>query len=124
MSRPRKAVIFLAALLFAAALFLAVLWLLPYRGFRQPVFVRLRPGATTRQIAGELQRAGVVRSAKAFLLWSLLHHRQTLKAGDFRFRRAHSLVAVFQRLSSGQVFYLSFTVPEGFNRFDIARSLA
>ena len=35
-------------------------------------FVMLRPGYSTRRIATELQKAGVIRSKEAFILWHYL----------------------------------------------------
>ncbi len=121
MQRRAKILIGIAAA--AAAATLAWLWFAPYRGFRQPQIVNLRAGTGTRAIAQQLRRAGVIRSSTAFLLWDLLHRKQTLKAGAYRFRHAHSLTEVFARLAAGRVFYYSFTVPEGYNRFEIAQAL-
>lgn len=82
----------------------------------------LRPGSSTRAIAAELERAGVVRSSRAFLI---LHYarRRTLKAGEYRFDHADHALAVYDRLARGDVFFRSVTLPEGFNIFDIAAAI-
>ena len=111
----------LAGLLAAGAL--AWLWFAPDRGFNPPRIVRVRAGMRTSQIASQLRRAGVIRSSTAFLLWDLFHRGATLKAGSYRFRSAISLAGVFHQIAAGKVFYYSFTVPEGYNRFEIAQAL-
>ncbi|MGA8298019.1 MAG: aminodeoxychorismate lyase, partial [Terriglobales bacterium] len=51
-------------------------------------FVMLRPGYSTRRIATELKRAGIIRSEVAFLLWHVVHPKPTLKAGEYLFERS------------------------------------
>ena len=86
----------------------------------QTTFVLLRPGWTTRHIATELQRDGVIHSARAFLL---LHYAQglgSLKAGEYKFDRPANTLEVRRRIARGDVYVRTVTVPEGYNIFDIA----
>jgi len=113
------------ALLCAAGLAGGVLYSLqsPYRGFDGELFLQFPKGSGTRTIAHNLADAGVVRYAWQFWLARAIHPRATLQAGEYRFDRAASVDDVFSRLGRGDVFYFSFTVPEGSNMFDIARLL-
>jgi UPF0755 protein len=95
----------------------------PYRAFQGDVFVQFPKGSGTRAIAQKLADAGVVRYAWQFLLARAIHPRTTLQAGEYRFDEPASVTDVFHRLGRGDVFYFSFTVPEGSNMFDIAQLL-
>ncbi len=86
-------------------------------------FVLLRPGWSTRHIAEELQHAGVVHSADAFLLYHYLVRPTSLKAGEYRFDSPASAFAVHARLARGDVYRRTVVVPEGFNMFDIAAAI-
>jgi UPF0755 protein len=113
------------ALLIAAGLAGGALYSLqsPYRGFEDEVFLQFPKGSGTRAIAQKLADAGVVRYAWQFWLARSIHPRTKLQAGEYRFDHAASVDDVFSRLGRGDVFYFSFTVPEGSNMFDIARLL-
>lgn len=86
-------------------------------------FVMLRPGYSTRHIASELKSHGIIRSEDAFILWHYLHHRRSLKAGEYRFERPITLIDVHNRLARGDVYFRTVVVPEGFTMFDIARAV-
>jgi UPF0755 protein len=86
-------------------------------------FVLLHPGYSTRRIATELQSAGVIRSADAFILWHYLHHRRSLKAGEYLFEKTATSVEIHDRLVRGDVYVHTVIIPEGFNMFDIAEAI-
>jgi UPF0755 protein len=86
-------------------------------------FILLKPGTSTRQIAGDLQRVGAIRSANAFLLYHYLRGRRTLKAGEYSFEHSANAFEVYNRLARGDVYSHTVVVPEGFNIFDIAKTL-
>jgi UPF0755 protein len=113
------------ALLCAAGLGGAALYSLqsPYRGFDGDLFVQFPKGSGTRAIAEKLADAGIVRYAWQFWLVRAMHSHVALQAGEYKFDHAASVTDVFNRLGRGDVFYFSFTVPEGSNMFDIARLL-
>lgn len=93
----------------------------PYRGFEGDRFIDIGKGLGTRAIGQRLAEEGVVRYPWQFWLARVLHPRTTVQAGEYRFDRAASVADVFSRLARGDVYYFSFTVPEGSNMFDIAR---
>jgi UPF0755 protein len=95
----------------------------PYRGFEGELFLQFPKGSGTRAIAQKLADAGVVRYSWQFWLARAIHPRSTLQAGEYRFDQAASVNEIFSRLGHGDVFYFSFTVPEGSNMFDIAHLL-
>ena len=86
-------------------------------------FVLLHPGYSTRRIATELQSAGVIRSADAFVLWHYLHHKRSLKAGEYLFDSSATSLDVHRRLVRGDVYFHTVVIPEGFNMFDIAQAI-
>lgn len=86
-------------------------------------FVLLRSGFSTRRIAHELQAAGVIHNATAFLLWQELHRQQSLKAGEYLFERTANSVDVWNRLERGDIYVHTVVIPEGFTMFEIARAI-
>ena len=89
----------------------------------QAVYVDIAPGSSTRSIAAQLQRAGVVRSRYAFALVRAIKGG-TLKAGEYRFNHPANLTEVYTRIERGDVFTIAVTIPEGYNIFDIAAAFA
>jgi UPF0755 protein len=90
---------------------------------RGQVFVLLRPGYSTRHIAGELKSAGVIRNEHAFLLWHYIVKPRTLKAGEYLFDQPTDALQVHRRLVRGDVYVHTVVIPEGFNIFDIAQAI-
>jgi UPF0755 protein len=86
-------------------------------------FVMLRPGFTTRRIAAELKKAGLIRSEDAFILWHYYHHGRSLKAGEYLFDKPANIIDIQKRLRRGDVYFRTVVVPEGFTMFDIARAI-
>jgi UPF0755 protein len=86
-------------------------------------FVLLHPGYSTRRIATELKSAGVIRNADTFILWHYLHHKRSLKAGEYLFEKDAKAIDVHSRLVNGDVYVHTVVIPEGFNMFDIAQAM-
>lgn len=86
-------------------------------------FILLRPGFSTRRIAAELRSAGVIRNTDAFILWHYLHHRRSLKAGEYLFEKSANTVDIHDRLVRGDIYVHTVVIPEGFNIFDIAQAM-
>jgi UPF0755 protein len=85
--------------------------------------VLLRPGYSTRRIAAELKRAGIIRNEHAFVLWRYLDHKRSLKAGEYLFETPASIIDVQRRLRRGDVYFHTVVVPEGYTMFDIAAAI-
>jgi UPF0755 protein len=86
-------------------------------------FLLLRPGYSTRRIAIELKKAGVIRNELAFRIFHVLHPKLTLKAGEYRFERADRMPQVYRRIARGDIYFHVVTVPEGYTMFDIAKAM-
>jgi UPF0755 protein len=112
----------LLVLLLVIALWLGWGLLLPLRP-SETKFVLLRPGWSTRRIAAELQSNGVIRSARALLLYHYVVRSKTLKAGEYKFENSASAKQVHERLIRGDIYVHLVTVPEGFNMFEIGKSI-
>jgi UPF0755 protein len=106
----------------AAGGWLAWTLLTPTAPFAQTV-VMLHPGYSTRRIAFELKKNGIIRNEDAFILWHYLHHGRSLKAGEYLFEKPASAIEVQKRLARGDVYLHTVVVPEGFTMFDIARAV-
>ena len=86
-------------------------------------FVLLHSGYSTRHIASELKKAGIIRSELAFRLWQAAHPKPSLKAGEYLFERGATLPQVHDRIARGDIYFHVVTIPEGFTMFDIARAI-
>src|SRR5271169_5110739 len=83
----------------------------------------LRSGYSTRRIAAELKKAGVIRSELAFRLWHSVHPKPSLKAGEYLFEREATLPQVYERIARGDIYFHVVTIPEGYTMFDIAKAM-
>src|SRR5206468_483645 len=110
----------LALLVLVMAAWLAWAMLAPVAPATQSVL--LRPGSSSRRIAGELKSAGAIRSAAAFLLLHAVRGR-ALKAGEYRFEQPANALAVYDRIARGDIYFHTVTIPEGYNQFDIAAAI-
>ena len=81
----------------------------------------LHPGYSSRHIAAELKQAGVIRNEWAFEAWHAVHHKRSLKAGEYLFDHAATLGQVHDRIARGDVYFHVVTIPEGYTMFDIAK---
>jgi UPF0755 protein len=70
-----------------------------------------------------LRRNDVIRSPLAFALFSDWHFRKRLQAGEYYFDRPLNSREVFWKISHGQIYVHTVTVPEGWTMFDIATEL-
>jgi UPF0755 protein len=88
-----------------------------------PTYVLLHPGFSTRRIAVELQKAGVIHSQEAFILWRYVHRGRSLKAGEYLFDKPSSIIDIQKRLRRGDVYFHTVVVPEGYTVFDVAHAI-
>ena len=87
------------------------------------VFVDIAPGTSTHTIAAKLEQARVIRSRYAFELLRLVKGGR-LVAGEYRFNHPAPATEVYSRLNRGDVYSIAITIPEGYNIFDIAQTIA
>jgi UPF0755 protein len=83
----------------------------------------LHSGYSTRRIAAELKKAGVIRSELVFRLWHQVHPKPSLKAGEYLFDREATLPQVYGRIARGDIYFHVVTIPEGYTMFDIAKAM-
>ncbi len=114
----------LIALICALAGLAAWALVTPYQGFQAETFVEISRGTGTVAIAQELAKDGVIRYSWEFELLRLVKPSAKLQAGEYRFAKAASALDVFNRIARGDIYFVEFTVPEGSNIFDIAKSIA
>ncbi len=111
------------ALILALTGLAAALLVTPYQGFKTETFVDIPHGTGTVGIASELAREGVIRYEWELWLTRLLRPSAKLQAGEYRFAKPASALDVFNRIARGDIYFFTFTVPEGSNIFDIGKSL-
>ena len=115
---------FALALTLLASVFATYFWRqlnTPYRGFRgDVVFVEVERGMNSARMAERLATSGVIAHAWQFRLLRLLRPGAVLQAGEYRFAGPSSVMTVFGRLARGDVYYVTLSIPEGANLFEIA----
>jgi UPF0755 protein len=78
------------------------------------VDLTIPPGSTTKMIAAQLEKQGLIRSANAFTFHAKLSGKGSqLQAGDYHFNKGETVDQILGQLSKGQVSTIQFTVPEG-----------
>ncbi|HEY6330967.1 MAG TPA: endolytic transglycosylase MltG, partial [Blastocatellia bacterium] len=87
--------------------------------------ITIDPGIGTHAIIARLSQAGIVRRPRVLEAYLFVtHSNRSLKAGDYKFPTPISPLEAIDRIRRGEVAYERVTVPEGFNRFEIADLLA
>ena len=87
----------------------------PYRGYSESEqFVDIPAGASTRAIGDRLVQAGVVRDRITYRvsLW-ISGRARRLEAGEYRFDRPMTALAVIDKIARGDVYVVHLTLPEG-----------
>jgi UPF0755 protein len=87
--------------------------------------VTIDPGSGTQTIVGRLAEVGVVDHPLVLKIYLRLTGRGgNLKAGDYKFPSPISPLQAVEKIRRGEVDLERVTIPEGFNRFDIAETLS
>ena len=98
----------------------------PYRGNAINLLVLIPPGSGAQDISQKLVDRGVLAYQIPFLLryWLGSLRGRTLKAGEYQFDHPLSPNAVYWKLARGEVYLHAIVIPEGSDRFDMARILS
>jgi len=96
----------------------------PYSGFEGELLFDYPEGTTTRELAVQLEGAGVIRSQYLFLVARALRPEAKLQAGEYRFVGSASVWEVYQKLAEGRVHLRPLTIREGLTRFETAEVIA
>jgi UPF0755 protein len=111
----------------AAGLFAGKTWLersvrRAHRHNAAQKIISFKQGASSSEIIARLREEGILASERPVKLWlRLLAGKQQFKAGDYAFKSPISPLEVINKLLKGEVATRSFTIPEGYNQWDIAR---
>ena len=97
----------------------------PYKGYSGSVIVSLDPGTRAPEAARLLVSRGVLAHRLPFLTVHVLARlrRQRLKAGEYLFDRPLRPLDVYRKLARGDIYLHTVVIPEGSDRFDMARTL-
>jgi UPF0755 protein len=113
----KKLLIVLLFLVFVGAFF----W--PGAGSKMET-LNVSTGLSAREIAGQLQASGVLRTPIPFLVWVRLRHASArIHAGRYRFRRDRSAFWIVDDLIGGRTEKIKVTIPEGFASWQIGERL-
>jgi len=96
----------------------------PYRGSTGNILLVIEPGSRASQVADLLVARGVLRHRLPFVVryWAG-RPRHALRAGEYLFDRPLRPIDVYRRLVQGDIYLHTVVIPEGSDRFDIARIL-
>ncbi len=87
--------------------------------------ITIEPGTNSSLILARLQTEGVLQNTFPVKLWlRTIKRGANLKSGDYRFKSPITPIQAINQLIRGEVAMRQFTIPEGFNQYDIARVLA
>jgi UPF0755 protein len=96
----------------------------PYRGYAGNNFVVIEPGSSASQVAELLVDRGVLRHRLPFLVrYWVGRPRHALRAGEYLFDHPLRPIDVYRKLVQGDIYLHTVVIPEGSDRFDIARIL-
>jgi len=91
----------------------------PNLAAEEAVQIQIPSGTAALQIGNDLERAGLIRSANAWRLWThwtrLFDSEGGFKAGTYQLSPAESLPEIAEKIWNGEVMQLSFTIPEGWS---------
>jgi UPF0755 protein len=94
----------------------------PYRGYSGSLLLEIPPGEQATAVARRLVARGVLAHRLPFLLrYGVGRSRHRLKAGEYFFDHPLRPSDVYRKLVYGDVYLHTVVVPEGSDRFDIAR---
>jgi UPF0755 protein len=86
--------------------------------------INFKQGTGSSEIIATLHKEGILASETPVKLWLRVMARdQKFKAGDYEFKSPITPLDVINKLVKGDVATKSFTIPEGYNQWDIARIL-
>jgi UPF0755 protein len=125
-----KRAIFIIFVLVTIAFLSVAFWI--YRDLRSPQthnhsqeYIQIQRGTPPKEIVNKLESLGVIKRGWILLLYLKLTGKTSkLKAGDYRFSSPITPLEVVAKLEKGEERFLSFTVIEGWTRWDIAAKMA
>src|SRR5215213_796993 len=130
--RPRRFLLtgIVLVLLLTGAAAGAYLWLTstisePVEHAASDRVILVEPAMAPPAIISRLSEAGIVHNPAALRLYLRMRGSGgQLKAGAYKFDSPISPLQAVEKIQRGEVAFERVTIPEGFNRFDIAETLA
>ena len=95
-----------------------------YNAGDDETFIYIPNGATAAKVAELLKEQGILHRQLPFRLW--LRHNgldRSLKAGEYRFSGGATPVQIVERLTRGDVYFQSITIPEGLTAMETVELL-
>jgi UPF0755 protein len=89
---------------------------------RQEATVLVRKGTSINQVATQLEREGVIRSASLFRLWARARKLQLIR-GEYTFSSGASLSDVAGKLRRAEIHTTSVSIPEGAHAWAVQKRL-
>jgi UPF0755 protein len=124
MARSSISLRFLVATLILAALpVLGGWWAWKGQGpLQQEATVLVKKGTSINQIADQLERDGVIRSASIFKLWARSRKLQLIR-GEYTFSPQASLADVAGKLRRAEIHFTAVSIIEGSNAWSVQKKL-
>ncbi|MCM2250231.1 MAG: endolytic transglycosylase MltG [Geothrix sp.] len=89
---------------------------------RQEATVLVKRGTSINQVADQLERDGVIRSASLFKLWARARKLQLIR-GEYTFTPRASLADVAGKLRRAEIHFTSVSIPEGAHAWAVQKRL-
>lgn len=120
----KRSLLFVAGFLFLTGIFLLFAFgyylMSPAEKDGQDQLFLVRDGSTLREVAGELNRKGIIAGKSLFLLWArLMGHSTDIKAGEYMLNPGMPPIKILSILSKGAVIMHPVTIPEGYTKEQI-----
>ncbi len=113
----------LATLLLATLPVLGGWWAWSGKGpLQQGATVLVKKGTNINQVAEQLEREGVIRSASLFKLWARARKLQLIR-GEYTFLSQASLAEVAGKLRRAEIHFTVVTIPEGAHAWSVQKRL-
>jgi UPF0755 protein len=90
----------------------------------KPISLKIQPGTSAQEIGKDLEALGLIRSAKAWNIWtrwlSFKDNQGGFQAGTYQLSKTQSLPDIATKIWTGEVAQKSFTIPEGWSIREMA----
>lgn len=97
----------------------------PYSHEASKKIITIESGTNSSEIVSRLYDEGILKYEWPILVWlRIFPDNRRFKAGEYEFKSPISPREVINQLVKGSVATRHFTIPEGYNQFDIARLLS
>jgi len=96
-----------------------------YSAEEEEVFINIPPGTGASKITEMLKDQGVLHMRLPLRLWMRYHGvDRNLKAGEYRFSGKATPIEIAERLTRGDIYFRSITIPEGMTAMETVDLLA